>query len=90
MFLATGQNGHSADQSQVILDIATKLYTLDVILEYRLFSTAIKLNSLDVILEYSKARIREEKVSTEQENSSISTEMVLRPPVYCDAHSNIC
>ena len=34
---------HSADQSQVVLDIATKLYTLDVLLEYSLFSTAIKL-----------------------------------------------
>ena len=66
MFLATGLNRHSADQSQVVLDIATKLYTLDVILKYRLFSTAIKLYSLDVILEYIKARIREKKFSTEQ------------------------
>ena len=33
-----------------IISIATKLYTLDVILEYGLFSTAIKLYSLDVIL----------------------------------------
>ena len=41
---------HSADKSQVVLDIATKLYTLDVILEHSLFSTAIKLYSLDVIL----------------------------------------
>ena len=49
--------------------MAIKLYTLDVILEYRLFSTAIKLYSLNVILEYSKARIREEKNSTEHTTS---------------------
>ena len=46
---------NSADQSQVVLDIATKLYALHVTLEYSLFSTAIKLYSLDAILEYSKA-----------------------------------
>ena len=43
---------HSADQSQVVLNIAIKLYnTLDVILEDSLFSRTIKLYSLDVILE---------------------------------------
>ena len=80
MFLAPGQNGHSAGKSEAVVDIArtnhlavfdiaTKLYTLDVILEYSLFSTAIKLYSFDVILEYSKVRIREEKFSTEHTTS---------------------
>ena len=68
-----------ADQSQVVLDIATKLYTLDAILEYSLFSTAIKpLYSLDVILEYSKARIREEKFSTEHTTSKTARFRKLR------------
>ena len=50
VFLAPSQNGHSACKSEavvdiartnhlVVFDIATKLYTLDVILEYRLFQT---------------------------------------------------
>ena len=74
---APDQNGHSAGNSEAVVDIArtnhlavfdidTKLYTLDVILEYSLFSTAKKLYSLDVILDYRKARIREEKFSTER------------------------
>ena len=65
----------SAEQSQVVLDIAAKRYTLDVILEYSLFSTAIKLCSLDVILEYSKARIREEKTSAEHTTSTAARSM---------------
>ena len=61
---------HSADQSQVVLDIATKLYALDVILECSVLDTATKLYALDVILEYSsKARIRKEITSTEDTTS---------------------
>ena len=80
---------HSADQSQVVLDIITKLYALDVILEYSVLDVVTKLYTLDVILYYSssEARIREEITSTEDTTSKT---VRLRPPTYCDPPSNIC
>ena len=49
-------------------------------------------DSDDILLEYSKARIPRKKQyrAYNKQGSSTSTEMILRPPVYCDAPSNIC
>ena len=52
----------------VVLDIATKLYALDVIQEYSVLHIATKLYTLD---EYSsKARIRTSKEITSTENTT--------------------
>ena len=84
----------SADQSRFISDIATKLYTLDVILrvQFVLDIVATKLYTLDVMLEYSKARIREGKISNEHtEARQIDFDRDdTAHAVHCDAPSNIC